>query len=324
MASGSTESSTAPMDDVASAFLSLISPEESTPSRETPGQDSNQEAQATSETDVSEQSEEEGSDAETDEQTEEQSEEPQTFTVKIDGKEEKVTLDELMKGYSRTGDYTRKTQKLGEDRKAVEAERQRATEVVQSYAERLKAVEEALAEAVPKEPDWNKLRKENPEEFAATWAEFDQATKRREAVKAEREKAEQLLAQEYSKKQQEFLATEREKLLEKIPEWKDPAKARAEAEKLTAFATGVAGFSAEDIAGITDHRAIMVLRMAMQLHEARTKTQVPAGQTKRPAAMRPGTVATGPGKANEITRAAERLAKSGRVEDAAKLFEHIL
>ena len=49
--------------------------------------------------------------SEEDEESEEQ-EQPQTFTVKLDGKAVSVTLDELQKGYSRTQDYTRKTQHI--------------------------------------------------------------------------------------------------------------------------------------------------------------------------------------------------------------------
>jgi hypothetical protein len=44
----------------------------------------------------------------------EEQEQPQVFTVKVDGKEVEVTLDELQKGYSRTQDYTRKTQQIAE------------------------------------------------------------------------------------------------------------------------------------------------------------------------------------------------------------------
>ena len=40
--------------------------------------------------------------------------------MNIDGQEQEVTLDELMKGYSRQSDYTRKTEKLSQDRRSVE------------------------------------------------------------------------------------------------------------------------------------------------------------------------------------------------------------
>ena len=42
------------------------------------------------------------------------------YKLTINGQETEVTLDELKKGYSRQSDYTRKTEKLSQDRKSVE------------------------------------------------------------------------------------------------------------------------------------------------------------------------------------------------------------
>ena len=55
------------------------------------------------------------------EQTEVEEElQPQAYTVKVDGIEQEVTLDELQSGYSRQQDYTRKTQELSQQRKSIE------------------------------------------------------------------------------------------------------------------------------------------------------------------------------------------------------------
>ena len=45
------------------------------------------------------------------------------YNVKVNGKNHKVTLDELMKGYSKDSDYRQKSARLSEDRKSVEDER---------------------------------------------------------------------------------------------------------------------------------------------------------------------------------------------------------
>jgi hypothetical protein len=49
-----------------------------------------------------------------------------TYKVKVGKDELDVPLDELLKGYSRTADYTRKTQEIAESRKMVEADRLRS------------------------------------------------------------------------------------------------------------------------------------------------------------------------------------------------------
>ncbi len=52
------------------------------------------------------------------------------YTVKVDGEEQEVTLDELVRGYQRNADYTRKTMKVAEERRELgtlraQAEQQR-------------------------------------------------------------------------------------------------------------------------------------------------------------------------------------------------------
>ena len=51
----------------------------------------------------------------------EQVEEKPRYRVKAAGEEVEVTLDDLIKGYQQSTDYTKKTQTLAEQRKAVEA-----------------------------------------------------------------------------------------------------------------------------------------------------------------------------------------------------------
>jgi hypothetical protein len=59
----------------------------------------------------------------------EEVEQPQFYTVKVDGVEQEVTLEELQRGYSRQQDYTRKTQELSQERKTLE---QQQAEKIQS------------------------------------------------------------------------------------------------------------------------------------------------------------------------------------------------
>ena len=52
----------------------------------------------------------------------------ESYTVKVDGLEEQVSLDELRDGYQRQADYTRKTQELASERSRL----QQAEAIVQS------------------------------------------------------------------------------------------------------------------------------------------------------------------------------------------------
>lgn len=57
--------------------------------------------------------------ADTPEVSEEVNQEP-GYTVKIDGQEHEVTLEELQKGYQRQADYTRKTQEVASERERLQ------------------------------------------------------------------------------------------------------------------------------------------------------------------------------------------------------------
>lgn len=62
-------------------------------------------------------------------------EEPFLYTVKIDGKEAKVTLDEALKGYMRNEDYTRKTQSVATQRQEL-AQMQQLADALESNPQR--------------------------------------------------------------------------------------------------------------------------------------------------------------------------------------------
>ena len=102
--------------------------------------------------------------SEEDENSEEE-EQPQVFTVKVDGKEVEVTLEELQKGYSRTQDYTRKTQQIAEVRKHAEAELQAVRAEREQYAHLLGALEAQVQQAAQPQIDWDRLYSEDPIEW---------------------------------------------------------------------------------------------------------------------------------------------------------------
>lgn len=83
------------------------------------------------------------SESETTETDEVEGEEEEVFVVRIDGEEVEVTLDELLNGYSRQADYTRKTQELAATRQRFEA----FERLEQALQENPAAVLESLARA---------------------------------------------------------------------------------------------------------------------------------------------------------------------------------
>ena len=217
-------------------------------------------------------------DAADDETQEEQSEEgeepeeqeqPTVFTVKVDGKEVEVTLDELQKGYSRTQDYTRKTQQIAEIRKQVEAETEAVRAERAQYAQMLGALQAQL-QGAETQVDWDRLYQEDPIEWVRQKEVMREKQEKLQAIQFEQQRVAQLTQQEQQQHFESHLQAQHAKLLEIIPEWKDPAKAKAEKQLLVEFGQKT-GFTPEELKAIVDHRAVVALRKAALYDQMMTK-----------------------------------------------------
>lgn len=325
------EALTVDSPQVISVFMGELSDEEegSAPA-ETP-QAKEQVAEATAEAESTEQ--DEAHEAESPEQAEEKSEESDgqpepsaatdKYKVKVDGDEVEVTLDELAKGYSRTADYTRKTQELAERRKALEAESQAARMERIQLAEHLRLLEQTVAEVTPKEPDWEKIRTEHPDRFAAIWAEWQQGEKDRAELRAQREAAEKKVAEDRQAEQAQRIQAERQKLLAAIPEWSKDDVRKAEKQEMQAYAETM-GFSAQDLAGIEDHRALVLLRKAMLFDKGQAKKPTLIQKIDAIRTTKPGGQDVTPRPKTELQKALSRLAKERTQEAATSVFLHAL
>jgi hypothetical protein len=256
------------------------------------------------------------------EETEEEEQPVEVYTVKVDGKEVEVTLDELQKGYSRTQDYTRKTQQIAETRKAVEAEASAIRAEREQYAQLLGALKQQL-ESTEAPIDMDRLYNEDPIEWVRQSEVMRQKQDKLAAIQSEQQRLSQLTAQQRAQEMQAHLVSQQEALIQAVPEWKDSKKAQAEKALLVEFGKKI-GFSDEELKNVYDHRAVIALRKAalydqMMSKRGQIKPVVNNGpRTAKPSAA--GRVST----TTESTRAKQRLAKSGRVNDAASAIELLL
>lgn len=266
---------------------------------------------------------EEESESDETEESEEQEEQPTVYHVKVDGEEIEVTLDELQKGYSRTQDYTRKTQALAEQRKEAEAELSQVRQERAYYAQMLGALEQQLAQA-DQAPDWDRLYQENPNEWVRQRELWRDKQDKLNAVKAEQERLTVTAKQEAEKVRQEQLQLEAQKLVEAIPEWKDSKKAATERAKLMDAAKAV-GYADSELEQIMDHRAVVLLRKAALYDELMgKKSTIKPVPSKGPKTSKPGSAGSQPTKQSEAKQAQSRLAKTGSMKDAAAAFDFFI
>ena len=258
------------------------------------------------------------------EEAEEQAPRDEKFVVKVDGKEIEVPKDELIRGYQREADYTRKTQKLAEERKLVESEFQQVRGEREQYSQILGQLQQKLQELQPQEPDWNRLEVEDPTEYARQWTSHQRRQQQVYAVQAEQERLNQMRQAELQKTLQQVMATEVSRLKEKIPEWSSPEKAKEEGKALMEYGQNL-GFSEQELNTITDSRALLALHKAWKYDQMMSKRpEFQAKIKKAPKMVSPGSAGSVSSKSSDINNAKKRLAQTGSVRDAASLFEKFI
>jgi len=317
------------MVDATSAISAMLAPDEG--QAQVDETQPVEESQEDTETAASEEDESGVEDAPDEESTEEQSEEeeeqeeqeqPQTFTVKVDGKEVAVTLDELQKGYSRTQDYTRKTQQIAEVRKQVEQETQAVRAEREQYAQLLGALQAQLQSSEP-QVDLERLYHEDPIEWVRQKEIMRERQEKLGAIQSEQQRLFQVSQYEQQRAMEAQLASQQEALLAALPDWKDPKKAKAE-KALVIESAKAAGFTDEDLKSVYDHRLVLLLRKAAMYDQMVSKRQgIKPVVNNGPRTAKPG-AAGRVSTTTESTRAKQRLAKTGRIDDAASAIELLL
>lgn len=259
------------------------------------------------------------------EDEQDESEEPQKFRVKAAGEEREVTLDELIKSYQLGTDYTKKSQAVAEERKAVEAERQRIEEaryLRDQYAERLQVIEQMLNQQ-PETENLDYLKENDPIGYAVKVAELSQREKQLAQVQAERQRIADQQMQERQEQLGQVIQAEARKLAEAIPEYADPQKGDVTKRELREFGLKL-GFSEQELAGIYDSRQVLTLYKAMQYDKlVSSKPGITKKVNEAPKVIKPG-VAQSRDANDELKKLKARAKQSGRVADAAKAFERFL
>ena len=280
--------------------------------------------QESDETDDSEQSDEsDDSDQESDDADEsddeddaEGSEAPELHQLRANGEDVEVTLEELKAGYSRTANYTRDKQAVADDRRAVEAEKVAVGVQRDQYVKGLEIIEKNLME-VP-EPDWEKVRTETPNDFAAIHADWHLKQDSLKKVQAERERVDAERVTETTSRRAAYIAEQKELLVNVMPDFQDKKKGPVLRSKLYEYAEEQ-GYTKVEMDALVDHRIIVTLDKARRYDESRKRVKEVKTDKKREKlpTVKPGArVARGTQRSSVQKKAQERLAKSGSIQDA--------
>ena len=246
------------------------------------------------------------------------------YKVKASGEEVEVELDELIKGYQQGTDYTKKSQALAEQRKAIEAERGHLEYVKQerqAYAQKLQALDSFLTQQ-HQGVDLEVLKETDPIGYAVAVAEQSQREKQLAVVRNEQQRIAQQQQAEQQSSLQNHLRQESEKLVSLIPELATP-QGDAVRKQIRDYAKSV-GWSDQELSSVYDSRAVHTLYKAMKYEQLQqSKPELNKKLQSAPKMMRSGTSAP-PTRSSQDKQVMQRLRETGKVSDAARAFERFL
>ena len=298
------------VNQAASAFLGMMGDES--------GAEQGQPDELAAQPEVAEETEDNTSD----EVVEAQEEQPKPkYKAKVGGEEIEVELDELINGYQRTADYSKKTQALAEQRRAVEAERIHLEQVKQerqAYAQKLQALDSFLSQQ-NKDENLDALKEVDPIGYAVKVAERSERDKHLAVVRAEQQRIAQMQQAEQQTALQNHLKSEAEKLNSAIPELATP-QGDAIRKEIREYAKSQ-GWTEQELSNVYDHRAVLTLYKAMkfeQLQKSRPDIQKKVSQA--PKMLKSGT-SSPPTRSAQDKQLAQKLKQTGKVKDAAAIFE---
>lgn len=246
--------------------------------------------------------------------------EPQTFTIKVDGEDVTVTLDEALKGYSRTSYFHKKLSELDRQKKEIEAERNSVLEERSHLAQLLPQLKAEL-EKGEQPPDWDALFRDDPIEFVRQRELWRSKEERKQTLLQEQARLVQAQQAEQQKAMQAKVQREAELLLQAIPEWKNPEVAAKEKADILEYGISL-GYSPEEMSQVFDHRAVTLLRKARAYDEARSKMSTLKPTAPAVKGAKPGNIP--PPRNTEFDKARKSFSSQPTVRNAAKAIERLI
>ena len=250
----------------------------------------------------------------------ENSEEPM-YTVTIDGTDLSVNLEELIQGYQRNADYTRKTQELAQERNQSSEFVERSKKDVEAKLTKLNELNNAAQAQLQQEyaeVDFEKLYEEDPVEAARLEHKM---RKKHEQLAQVSQQTQELQAQEFNK----YLGEQQKLLSQKVPELMDEQKGPRFKQQMRDY-LGNIGFNDNEINSVYDHRYVMLVKDAMNYRNLqKAKPEIKKKVANAPKVVKGG-VAKSKGQVNAEARRQQlsKLRKTGQVRDAAKFFRNLI
>lgn len=233
-----------------------------------------------------------------------------------------TTVAELKQGSLRNADYTRKTQEVAEQRRAVESQ----SEAIQASQKEIETQRQLmttlLQNIVPQAPDAAMLQTD-PMGYMTQKAQHDEWVGYLNQLQADQQRTEQERQAKTAEEMRNKGQAEWQALLDKAPDLKDQKKADRFVKDAEELGQSLYGFTREEIGEFgLDHRKALALKDAIawrKLQNAKPKVQKKV-EGRPPVSKGGKRLNSSEHKARRSNDAITRLKKSGTVEDAAAAY----
>lgn len=220
-----------------------------------------------------------------------------------------TTVDQLIQQGMMKQDHTRKTQEIATERKAVRADAERIVSI-------LKNVVDFISPMMPPEPDAS-LAMRDPNAYVRAKAQREAAVAQLQGLVELADQPKQITDAMSDQERQTSNAEENRRLAERFPDVATE-QGRQKFFAKTAEAAQAAGFTMDDLRGVTDHRLFVLAHYAkvgMEAMKAREVAKTKAQAAAPVAPRKPGQ----PVQVKSNADAMRRLSRSGSIKDALKI-----
>ncbi|MDA7435907.1 hypothetical protein N8630_02600 [Synechococcus sp. AH-601-C19] len=250
---------------------------------------------------------------------EEETVEPEYYTVKADGKEETVTIDQLKQSYSGQSAINKRFQEVAEARKQIEQKEAEISQMSQMLTQMNAQAQQQGFMSQPQLPD-HTLAESDPISYMEQRAKYDADMQSYQQQQMQMQQLQQQQRRQADEQHQSFVAEQAEIIRGKIPELADPAKSQTHWQSLMGSAKEY-GFSDEEIAATADARYIQMANDAMKFRRivANRKKAEAKGKNVKPV-VKAGAKRVADPEGSLKRKQFQKLQKTGRMEDAIDLI----
>ena len=237
--------------------------------------------------------------------------------------DQQLTERELEDQRLRYADYTRKTQELAKEREQL----QRQAAQLDPLKNQLETALKQYLSQHQEEPDWDRLKAEDPYQYAIKAAEWSQEQAKRQNAQAQLAYLDREKAQKIEQAKMAYVQSQEQRLLEMLPAWKKPEVRERESAELVKYLTSNLGATQDEINAIStgDARILVALDKARKYDALLAKRGDVTKRVEGKPPVKPGAASTKSGRATENLQAAKnRLRKSGSLRDGAAAIANLI